>query len=250
MAEAMVTSLGLGKDASPDFLNVSVSATDYIGHGYGPHSLEQLDNLLRLDKELGDFFAYLDENVGTGKWTVMLSADHGVLDSPEDIVARGGYGHRITAEESAALEAMRQEAVRAADAKAGARKLAADLKKNPLVVEAYTHEELMRGQPRDSFEVLERRSLFRGRASGVFSREGVEVRFRQGLLRLPRGSSHGTPWWYDRHVPMVFMGPGIAAGRDTSRAETVDFAPTVATILGIPYPSDVDGKVLAAIVKK
>lgn len=248
MARTMVASLGLGRDAAPDFLNVSVSATDYVGHGYGPLSREQLDNLLRLDRELGEFFSFLDGKVGKGKWTVLLTADHGVLDSPEDLIARGEYGHRLTAEELTLLESMRREAVRNPDRRAGARKLAADLEKLDIVAEAYTHEELMRGQPRDSFEVLERRSLYAGRASGLFSREGVEVRFKVGILRGPRGSSHGTAWWNDRHVPMIFMGPGIPAGRDTSRAETVDFAPTVAAMLGISFPKDLDGKVLNAVV--
>jgi predicted AlkP superfamily pyrophosphatase or phosphodiesterase len=81
LAETMVTSLGLGKDASPDFFNVSLSATDYIGHGYGPLSREQLDNLLRLDKELGEFFAFLDETVGKGKWTIASLAANTVIAS-------------------------------------------------------------------------------------------------------------------------------------------------------------------------
>lgn len=244
LARTMVTSLNLGRDAAPDFLNVSVSATDYIGHGYGPLSREQLDNLMRLDRSLGEFFDFLDRTVGKGRWTMMLTADHGVTDTPEDLQARGAPGYRATAADLAMLDSLRREAAANPDRAAGSRKLAAELKKHPLVVEAYTHEELMRGQPRDSFEILERRSMYPGRVSGLFSREGVEVRFKPGLLRGPRGSSHGTAWWYDRHVPMIFMGPGIRAGRDTTRAETVDFAPTAAAILGIPAPKDLDGKVL------
>ena len=249
MARTMVTSLGLGRDAAPDFLNVSLSAADYIGHGYGPHSREQLDNLLRMDRALGEFFDFLDRTVGKGRWTMMLSADHGVTDTPEDLKARGEFGYRVTAADVAMFDSLRREAGANPDRAAGARRLAAELKKHPLVVEAYTHEELMRGQPRDSFEVLERRSMYPGRVSGMFSREGVEVRFRPGLLRGPRGSSHGTAWWYDRHVPMVFMGAGIRSGRDTTRAETVDFAPTAAAILGIRAPGDLDGKVLSAILQ-
>ena len=247
LAQTMVTSLGLGRDASPDFLNVSVSATDYVGHGYGPLSREQLDNLLRLDRSLGEFFTFLDQTVGAGKWVMMLSADHGVTDTPEDLIARGEFGYRATPDDLRMLDSLRRMAAANPDPAAGARQLAAELKKLEYVVEAYTHEELSRGQPRDSFEVLERRSTYPRRASGLFSREGVEVRFKPGVLRGPRGSSHGTAWWYDRHVPMIFMGPGISAARDTSRAETVDFAPTMAAVLGIPYPSDLDGKVLPAI---
>ena len=249
LARLMVTELGLGKDGSPDFLNVSVSAADYVGHGYGPLSLEQLDNLLRLDRQLGEFFAFLDQAVGKGNWVMMLSADHGVTDTPEDRIARGQFGYRAKPDDLRMLDSIRRIAADNPDPAAGARKLAADLKKLEWVVDTYTHEDLLRGQPRDSFEILERRSIYPGRVSGLFSREGVEVRFREGVLRGPRGSSHGTPWWYDRHVPMIFLGRGITAGRDTSRAETVDFAPTMAALLRIPVPADLDGKPLPAIVR-
>jgi predicted AlkP superfamily pyrophosphatase or phosphodiesterase len=249
LARTMVSELRLGRDASPDFLNVSLSAADYVGHGYGPNSLEQLDNLLRLDRGLGEFFEFLDRTVGRNNWVMVLSGDHGVTDTPEERVARGEFGYRATAEDLRMLDSLRRIAEANPDPAAGARKLAADLKKLEYVVETYTHEELSRGQPRDSFEVLERRSIYPGRVSGLFSREGVEVRFREGVLRGPRGSSHGTPWWYDRHVPLIFMGRGITPGRDTSRAETVDFAPTAAALLRIPVPPDLDGKVLQAIVR-
>lgn len=247
MAETMVTSLGLGKDNSSDFLNVSASATDRVGHAFGPNSREQLDNLMRLDKELGAFFDFLDRTVGKNKWTVMLTADHGVLDSPEDLQARGEYGHRVTASERTTLDSLRLQADQASDPKAAAVRLRDALKKLPIIGDAWTHEQLDVGQPADSFEVLQRRSRWPGREEGMFSREGVEVRFVPGLLQGPRGSSHGTPYFYDRHVPMIFMGPGIPAGRDPSHAATIDFAPTYAKILGIPFPADLDGRPLAAV---
>lgn len=250
LAEAMVTNLGLGRDDAPDFLNVSASATDRVGHAYGPASREQLDNLLRLDRELGQFFDFLDSTVGRGRWTVMLTADHGVLDSPEDLQARGQYGHRLTAAELAKLDSLRIEADKATDPAAAGVRLRDQLKKLPIVGDAWTHEQLDHGQPADSFEVLQRNSRSPGREEGLFSREGVEIRFVPGLLNVPRGSSHGTPYYYDRHVPMIFMGPGIQRGRDSSRARTVDFAPTIAWMLGIPYPDDLDGRVLRSLMKR
>jgi len=244
LAQTMVTSLAMGRDASPDFLSVSLSATDLIGHGYGPLSLEQMDNLLRLDRKLGEFLAFLDRSVGKGKWALMLTADHGVLDTPEYLVARGEYGHRLTRAELERMEALVRAAAGNSDPISAARRLAADLEKLEFVSEAYTHEELRRGQPRDSMELLERRSVFPGRFGSSFARAGVEVRLKPGVLTSSRASSHGTAWWYDRHVPMIFIGPGITPGRDTSRAETVDFAPTFATLLGLTFPRGLDGKVL------
>jgi predicted AlkP superfamily pyrophosphatase or phosphodiesterase len=245
MAEAMVKNLDLGRDDAPDFLNVSLSVTDRIGHRFGPLSREQLDNLLRLDKELGEFFDFLDATVGKNRWTVALSADHGVLDSPEDLIARGEYGHRLTAAENKTLDSLRARADSASDFKAAARELVASLKKLPIVGDAWTTEELM-SNPRDSFAILQRRSMYPGRYAGRFSRQGVEYRLIPGIYGAPKGSGHGSVYWYDRHVPFIWMGPGISAGSDPSKAATVDFAPTMAAILGIKYPSDLDGHPLFA----
>ena len=244
MAEQMVTSLDLGRDDAPDFLNVSLSATDRIGHRFGPLSREQLDNLLRLDRELGEFFDYLDRTVGKDRWAVALSADHGVLDSPEDLIARGEYGHRITAAENKTLDSLRARADSNPDKRAAARDLVRALKAIPIVADAWTKDELARAKD-DSFAVLMQRSMYPGRESGRFSRQGVEFRYKPGVYGAPRGSGHGQPYWYDRHVPLIFMGPGISPAQDPSRAATVDFAPTFASLLGISYPRDLDGKVLS-----
>jgi predicted AlkP superfamily pyrophosphatase or phosphodiesterase len=249
-ARTMVTSLGLGRDVSPDFLNVSLSQTDRVGHAYGPMSREQLDNLLRLDRALGDFFEFLDRSVGAGRWVVGLSADHGALLAPETLPHQGEWpasGHRVTAAEREALGALLAEAGRGASDPATPARLAAKLKQLPLVADSYTHEDLLRGTPADSFAVLERRSLYPGRAASDVGKYGVEMRLAPGVLSGPRGTSHGTPYWYDRHVPLVFMGPGIAPGRDAARAATVDFAPTLARVLRVPFPTDLDGHPLAGV---
>ena len=251
-AETMVRSLGLGRDAAPDFLNVSLSQTDRIGHAYGPLSREQLDNLLRLDRELGEFFAFLDQTVGAGRWTVALSADHGALSAPETLPQPGepATGHRMTAAERTALDSILANAERAASDPETPAKVAAALERLPIVVDAYTHAQLLRGTPSDSFAVLARRSLYPGRAAAEVSKYGVEVRFVPGLLGTARGSGHGTPYWYDRHVPMIFMGAGIKAGRDDTRASTTDFAPTLARLLRVRAPGDLDGHALTGVVGK
>src|SRR5688500_14771131 len=82
-AKTAITSEELGTDNITDFLAVSFSTTDYIGHSYGPNSIEEEDNLLRLDKDLGEFFDFLDSKVGKGQYLAFLSADHGVLQAPE-----------------------------------------------------------------------------------------------------------------------------------------------------------------------
>lgn len=242
-AEVMVTELGLGRDASVDLLAVSVSATDAVGHVFGPFSREQLDNLYRLDRRLGAFFAFLDRTVGRDRYVVGLSSDHGVMTPPEDPRAVPG-SRRLTAAERQVWQQIVTQAVSTDAATAPARIVAA-LKGQPAIADAWTTEELMRRTPADSFAVLMRRSLYPGRAGGPFSREGVEAWLRPNILGNERtGTTHGSPYWYDRHIPIIFMGPGIRAERVTERASAVDFAPTLARYVGVRFPGDLDGRVL------
>jgi hypothetical protein len=245
LARVLVDEEGLGRDSIPDFLGVSLSQTDRIGHDFGPLSREQLDNLLRLDAELGAFFAFLDSAAGPGRWVLGLSADHGVLFTGHEMrVGESGKARRWTAAEEAALEEIQAEAAEGATPA----EVAAALEELDYVAEAWTHEELTGGAPADSFAELERRSLYPGRAREDVSRWGVEVMFDPYFLDRELGSGHGTPWWYDRNVPMLFYGPAVTAGRDSTRASTVDFAPTLARMAGIPFPEDVDGVPLAGVV--
>ncbi|HET6616463.1 MAG TPA: alkaline phosphatase family protein [Gemmatimonadota bacterium] len=248
LARIAVAETGLGRDSIPDFLNVSLSQTDRIGHDFGPLSREQLDNLLRLDRELGDFFAFLDSTVGEGRWIAGLSADHGVLVTGQDMrVGEQESARRWTPEEERAVAAIYAENAGSADSPESPERIARALERLDFVADAYTHAELMADEPADSFAVLERRSLYPGRAREDFSPLGVEVRYDPWFLDRELGSGHGTPYWYDRNVPMIFMGPGIPPGRDATRASTTDFAPTLARLLGIPYPEDVDGSPLAGV---
>src|SRR6185436_18763345 len=141
-------------------LNVSLSQTDRVGHAYGPLSREQLDNLLRLDRALGEFFTFLDRTVGAGRWVVGLSADHGSLVAPETPAPGELAGRRATAAERRALAAVRDTAARAGDDPAMPERTVAALKRLPFVADAYTHAQLLAGTPADSFAVLARRSLY------------------------------------------------------------------------------------------
>lgn len=247
-AETLIDELGMGRDSVPDFLNVSVSQTDRVGHDYGPWSREQLDNLLRLDRRLGEFFDFLDARVGRGRWVVSLSADHGVLVTPEALNAAGNESaRRLTARELALLDSLAEP--RDAGTLAGSPdSLVAFLQRLDFVADAWTWEDIGEGQPADSFAVLAQRSLYPGRSGDELGRRGVAVRLAPELIEDQRGTGHGSPYWYDRHVPMIFLGPGIPPGRDPHRASTVDFAPTLARLLGISYPDDLDGAALEGLI--
>ncbi len=246
LAEVAVTARSLGMRGHTDYLGLSLSSTDYVGHAYGPLSQEQLDNLLRLDRELGSFFDFLDSAVGKGRWIVGLSGDHGVLTMPEYLAEQGDtLARRVNAGvlRQRVLRVAQQVGSQGGDAESEARRMAVALRGSGLVAAAYTHQELASGEAADSFAVLFRHSYYLGRNPGWLSRFGVEIRFpEETLVAGATGTSHGSPYLYDRHVPFVIMGSGVKPGLRPEAVRTVDLAPTLASLAGIPVPDDVDGR--------
>ena len=244
MAGFAASRLGLGQDDVPDLLAVSLSQTDIIGHAYGPHSREQLDNLLRLDRELDAFFTALDDRVGQGRWAVAMTADHGALPLPEYLVEQGVEARRTTLDELQEMIVVARNAERAGGPGAASERVAQALKNFPLAEQVWTGRELLQGEPADSFSVLFARSYYPGRAVGYFGDMDVLVRYPERVIPTTgrRGTDHRTGYWYDRHVPLVFMGPGIPPGVSADPVRAVDVAPTLAGLLRIASPSDLDGR--------
>jgi predicted AlkP superfamily pyrophosphatase or phosphodiesterase len=237
----------LGKEAGrTDFLSISFSQTDRVGHAYGPLSREQMDNLLRLDLVLEDLFSVLDEEIGRENYVVGFTGDHGVMDNPERI---DGGGQRLTEEHRTRLG----EALGAAARQAGLRP---DLSTAQAMLEAmeplefvgpaYTQEALGGRIPGDSLAVLFQHSFTPGRPGGLLSTYGIEMWWTENTLAwgMPVGTTHGSPFHYDRWVPMILMGPGIQAGKVEEKVRPMDLAPTLAALAGIPYPEDLDGRPL------
>ncbi len=246
LTERAVAELELGRDEHLDYLAVSFSQTDLVGHGFGPLSREQLDNLLHLDQVLGELFEMLDARVGRGRWVMGFSADHGVLTMPEYLAEQGEYATRLPEADLAVMREIYSGAGSRSDDEERARWVAEQVQGLESVADAFTYAELAREEPGDSFAVLYRNSYYPGRVAGSFGRLGVEARFRPNVLATTSstGTSHGSPYWYDRWVPMVFLGAGVTAGESNAPAETVDFAPTLARLGGVAVPDDLDGQVL------
>jgi predicted AlkP superfamily pyrophosphatase or phosphodiesterase len=269
-AREMVINESMGRDATTDILFLGLSATDFIGHRYGPFSQEIEDQFLRLDRSLGTFFAFLDSTVGTGRYTVVLSADHGVLPMPEELTRRGIESRRVPFSELApALTAALDEALRdsiiserprvsynnglvfrfadrvSGDAARALRTLVATrLRELPAVVDAYTYDELLDDtNHRPGIDIF-RRSFDRDRAPDI----AIQLQERDLLGGEPTGTSHGTSYDYDTHVPVVLWGAGVTPGRFDRTVRTVDIAPTVAQMLGITPPHQLDGSVLTEAV--
>jgi arylsulfatase A-like enzyme len=252
-AKAAIREMRLGQRGHTDYLAIVVSAVDHVGHRFGPLSREQLDNLLRLDRELGDFLATLDQEVGKDRYVVALSADHGSRDIPEAGRETGVPGRRVRGDQ---LDAMMKAVLdgtagpQATPEEAG-RKAAEIARGFDFVGGAVTAEDLERSPLSDPLLELMSHSFRRdripltlGSQRGSLARFGVAAWLAEGVVDDDAPSNHGTPYLYDRRVPLIFMGRGIAPGASSEPARTVDVAPTLAALARIPVQTPTDGRCL------
>jgi predicted AlkP superfamily pyrophosphatase or phosphodiesterase len=247
-----VRELELGQRGRVDYLGVSYSQTDLVGHRFGPRSREQLDNLLRLDAELGRLLAFLDDAVGPGKWVLAFSADHGTLDIPEHLAELGVHAERLTRNDRQQfLDAIQSGIVGWTGEGAVEESIERSLSALPFVAGAYTYADVESASPPDSFAALMANSHSRDRPVDIAERWGVYVRYPPNFLPWSSAAAtHGSPYYYDRHVPLIFLGAGIQAGASDQRVATVDAAPTLARLAGVPAPDDLDGRSLVPILSR
>jgi predicted AlkP superfamily pyrophosphatase or phosphodiesterase len=275
LAETAVDSLGLGKIKATDFLGVSYSSVDYVGHTFGPRSREIQDILVRLDKDLGDLFAFLDKNVGAGNYVVALSADHGVAPIPVDMQKTGVDAGVLSLAE---LQARIEKAVEPLNyAKPVVARMAGNeiyfsegiygrLKADPAAMKAvldaistmpgvaavYRSEELGNGTtPIAQTRKAAVLSYFAGRSGDLYVLQKpywLTDGSPEGTKRVT-GTGHGTPYNYDQHVPIFFLGFGIQPGEYFEAITPADIAPTLGALTGVTLATR-DGRVLAEALKK
>lgn len=266
-AEAAIAGEQLGKRNTTDVLAVSFSANDYVGHAVGPDDPQVRDISIRTDRMLGEFFRYIDTQVGMHNVLVVFTADHGVAPVPEVNMERKMPGGRL-ANTGAAMEKRLTERYGAGkwllksgtaaylnrplieqkklDLKEVAEVAAAAAREVPHVFRVYTQEQLRRGAvPGDVFD---RRIL-----NGFHHQRSADITIIQDPYYLAEGkagtTSHGTPFAYDTHVPVIFMGDWIKPGRYHDKAAPNDIAPTLATLLDVETPSGSVGRVLFQIFR-
>ncbi len=267
VAERAIASENLGKHSATDLLAVSFSSNDYVGHAYGPDSQEAHDISVRTDKLFDKFFRYVEAQVGMQNVLVILTADHGVAPVPELSVERKIGGGRMPAK-------IVQDTVQAAlDQRFGKEKwilnaggeasyldraLIGQKKLNAALVERVAAD-AARGVPHVA-RVFTREELMTDRAMNDMIGRRVQNAFYPGrggdliVILEPywiygaKGTTHGTPYNYDTHVPIIFMGAGVKPGRFNQRAAPNDIAPTLATMLDVEIPSGSGGRVLDEIL--
>jgi predicted AlkP superfamily pyrophosphatase or phosphodiesterase len=257
--------LDLGRGPQPDILAISLSATDYIGHRFGPDSREQHDNILRLDRALGAFIDSLYKLRDSSTIVFALTADHGVTSFPELVAQRA---HRASpprydvTKPYAELQAMLRRsdvdtsavefdgALVLVDREAFAR---AHVDPEPVLTR---FAEALRRQPGIARVDRVRDLARRDTVNDAVSRRWLHMLPPDLPIELvvtpvqgayPVGASiaeHGTPYDNDAHVPVIFYGPGIRPGRYSERALVADAAPTLARILDVTPIERLDGRVL------
>jgi arylsulfatase A-like enzyme len=274
LAENSIDKLGLGKGGGTDFLAVSYSSVDYVGHAFGPRSWEMQDILVRLDKDVGELFAHLDAKVGRGNYVVALSADHGVAPVPEDLQKTGadtGVVHvpEVQGKIEQALEPFnypKPAVSRIASSDiyfsegtyeklqndaAAMRALLEAIRSVPGVADVYRAEEL-RDRPATQSPIrrAEANSYFAGRSGDLLIvPKPYWLISGSPANASTKGTGHGTPYNYDQHVPVFLMGWGIEHGEYFGAVTPADIAPTLASMCGVTLATR-DGRVLAEALKK
>lgn len=254
----------LGKDEFTDMLAISYSSTDYVGHRFGTRAVETEDTYLRLDKDIERLLKALDKKVGEGEYVVFLTADHGASPNPVYVQDHGfeaparisGHVRKVVSEYAQSRykapelikyaddhvvylnkEVVNRLGLRRAEVQ---RELAALLLDIPQVSRAFTGEQLAGGRLSDPLGVMVQNS-YTPKLSGdimlVYYPFVLSQHYQQG------GTTHGSPYRYDTHVPFILYGSGIKHGESHEATEIPDIAPTMSALLGISLPSGTTGVV-------
>ncbi|HEY4539243.1 MAG TPA: alkaline phosphatase PafA [Faecalibacter sp.] len=262
--------LGQSEHGVTDFLAVSFSSTDYVGHQFSPNTIEAEDTYLRLDKDLGEMFTYLDQKVGKGQYLVFLTADHGGAHNPKYFQdKKGNAGYFPTSDVKKVLNA----------------KLTKEFKVDDIVrslsnYQVHLNYSVIASNDLDEDEIKEEIVKFMRKVEGVafavdMDRIGeasipalIKERMINGYNRKRSGAinyilepqwyggkqnaggtTHGTWGSYDAHIPFVLMGWGIKPGKNYNPVHMTDIAPTVAALLQIEEPNGNIGKPVTEVFK-
>lgn len=267
-AKAAVSGYDLGSGSYTDFLTINLASTDYVGHRFGPNSIEVEDTYLRLDKDFADFFSFLDKRLGKGNYTVFLTADHGAAHAinfmkdhnlPADFFKASEIGKSL---KTFLKEHYGDE----------------NLVRNDLNYHLAVNKELIEKMKLNYDDVKRDVVQFLQTLPGVQFAvdienigsspvpEPIKMMIANGyypkragaLIIIPpsgwfgsngKGTTHGSWNPYDTHIPLVFMGWGIPHGKSSATYHMTDIAPTISALLHIQMPSGSVGKVITEVVK-
>jgi predicted AlkP superfamily pyrophosphatase or phosphodiesterase len=260
----------LGADAVTDFLSVSFSSTDMVAHQFGPQSREVEDTYLRLDRDLADFLSFLDQRIGRGNVLVFLTADHGGAPNPDYAVDHGDKGGWTEAAQlnqrihqklgdrpgqDSLLITVKGHTVYLNHRLAKARNLNLDSLDQVVVNEtrgfagiemAYTEAQVAALDPSTVAGKFLKNGYYPGRSGDVHWLQSYGYLQAPYSVREPfrykKGTSHGSHFEYDTHVPLLWWGCGVSHKTQATPVEITDIAPTACKMLGISATSKTKGK--------
>ena len=267
-AIAAIDKEGLGADDDTDFLAISFSSTDYVGHNYGVNSKEIQDTYLRLDMDLERLFTALDKKVGEGEYTVFLSADHGAVEVPtylKDMKIPAGYvdynsiktkfsdfikykyGTEDIIKNFSNLQIFLDHKIIKnldLDVKQVQEDIAKEYLNYDFVDRVYTGHQMWANEYTKGIPYILQNGYNQKRSGDVL------LVLKPGFISYGKtGSTHGSPQIYDTHAPLLFFGKGIKKGSTVERTEIPDIAPTISALLGISFPSGSTGKPISAVLE-
>lgn len=260
MAKALIEGEKLGMRNTTDFIAISFSSTDEVGHDYGPFAIETEDTYLRLDKDLEDLFQYLDNQVGKGNYLTFLTADHGIIEVPSFLKANQLPAGNFL--KKSFLAQLKSFSIQTFDS--------AQVIRYYINEQIYLDHRIINARKLDRIEVVKKvlefieqqPFVFRAFAysgqrpfpevpmiskyeAGYFKdRSGdIQIILSPGILEREskKGTSHSAPFSYDAHVPCLWMGWKIAHGENVTAINIQDIAPTLSGLLHIMEPNGSTG---------
>jgi len=267
-AEAAIIGENLGKTNYTDFLAISYSSTDYVGHKFGTNAIELEDTYIRLDKELEKLLTFLDEHVGEGNYTLFLTADHAAIPNPsylEDLKIPSGYfktegfkkfvnditlkyfnSDKIVENISNYQLFLNKEKIKS---------LGLDVNKVAQIIadEIINFDKVYKSV---TAHTLQTASFFSGLMQTI--QKGYNQKFSGDILFVPMpgvishgktGTTHGSGYNYDTHVPLIFYGKGIKKGSSNIYYPITNIAPTLSSLLNINEPDGCTGKPIIEVYK-
>jgi predicted AlkP superfamily pyrophosphatase or phosphodiesterase len=258
----------LGQDSITDFITISYSSPDYIGHHFGSHSKEVHDNYIRLDKEIERLLNFLDQYIGVNQYTLFLTSDHGVLHTPgflqkskipsgffdyqkltdflnEKLMKTYGTPHLIAniSKDQIFLNHQQLQTLELPSQQVE-NTLASFLLEYPLIEQVFTRNQLFYRNFEKGMGYLIQNGFHQKRSGDIL------FTLAPGYISTwyqPGGTAHGSGYTYDTHVPLLFFGQGIKPGFTYQKSEIIDIAPTVSALMGISFPSGCTGSVLTEL---
>ncbi|MEO8824081.1 MAG: alkaline phosphatase PafA [Ginsengibacter sp.] len=270
MAKAAINGEPLGKGSGTDLLTISLSTPDFIGHTFGPNSVEAEDEFLRLDKDIGAFLTFLDEQVGKGQYLFFLTSDHGVVQVPaflkEHKIPSGNVDVKKLSNDltnylqekfnidNLVIGIINQQVYLDRKAIASSRHLKIEDVDNSVIDFLMQHQGISRAFALDNLNSVTLSPEIKNKVSNGYypSRSGdvqilYDPQWIEGLME--GGTTHGVWNPYDSHIPLIWYGWEITPGKTNREVNITDIAPTIAAILNIQPPSGSVGHVIKEVAK-